>query len=245
VTAPTGTADVVVAGKAVWYYLGPGGVNTPLNIPAWTSGMALRAGGAALYNNANAQTVVVGNYTEGGQGPVQGFFGAMLIGGLQGAGVRGTISWLRNPSGYFTIDKLSVNSAFNGPGTSWSVGPSGSAPAADLAFDYHTTQSNITQNYYSWANGTPTIEYTLNVNKPAGAVQNARVAHYFEIGHAIIQSIDSTGIGLQAGKVLKVNGIQVLGGRQTGTAADATDLASAITLVNDLKAKLVAHGLIS
>jgi hypothetical protein len=38
---------------------------------------------------------------------------------------------------------------------------------------------------------------------------------------------------------------QVVAARQTGTAANATDLATAITLVNDLKAKLVAHGLIS
>ena len=44
---------------------------------------------------------------------------------------------------------------------------------------------------------------------------------------------------------LQVNGTKVVGPRQTGTAANASDLATAITLVNDLKAKLVAHGLIS
>lgn len=52
-------------------------------------------------------------------------------------------------------------------------------------------------------------------------------------------------VDLSSGKVYKVNGTQVVGARQTGTPADATDLASAIALVNDLKAKLVAHGLIA
>lgn len=47
------------------------------------------------------------------------------------------------------------------------------------------------------------------------------------------------------GKGIKVNGNQVVSDRQTGTAATATDLATAITLVNDLRTKLIAHGLIS
>jgi hypothetical protein len=41
-----------------------------------------------------------------------------------------------------------------------------------------------------------------------------------------------------------VNGLQVITARQTGTVANATDLASAIALANDLKAKLITHGLI-
>lgn len=55
----------------------------------------------------------------------------------------------------------------------------------------------------------------------------------------------SAGLNLGSGMVLKANGTQVVTTRQTGTAANATDLATAITLVNDLKAKLITHGLIS
>jgi hypothetical protein len=58
-------------------------------------------------------------------------------------------------------------------------------------------------------------------------------------------TIDASGLNLASGKVLKVGGTTVVGARQTGTPADATDLASAIALVNALKAKLVAHGLIA
>lgn len=52
-------------------------------------------------------------------------------------------------------------------------------------------------------------------------------------------------VALGAGWALFNNGLQVVGARQTGTPADATDLATALTLVNALKAKLIAHGLIS
>ena len=45
--------------------------------------------------------------------------------------------------------------------------------------------------------------------------------------------------------VFKVGGNKVVGARQTGTAAAATDLATALTLVNDLRTKLIAHGLVS
>jgi hypothetical protein len=50
---------------------------------------------------------------------------------------------------------------------------------------------------------------------------------------------------MPSGTAISISGTQVVGAQQTGTAADATDLASAIALVNDLKAKLIAHGLIA
>lgn len=65
----------------------------------------------------------------------------------------------------------------------------------------------------------------------------AQAATYF--------TANGAGINLASGMTVKVNGTQVVTSRQTGTAANATDLATAITLVNDLKARLVTHGLIS
>lgn len=59
-------------------------------------------------------------------------------------------------------------------------------------------------------------------------------------------ALSNSGLDIVSGTPqLKVSGTKVVGPRQTGTVADATDLATAIALVNDLKAKLVAHGLIS
>lgn len=57
-------------------------------------------------------------------------------------------------------------------------------------------------------------------------------------------ALDLTGNANVAG-VYKVSGTQVVGARQTGVPADATDLATALTLLNWLKAKLMLHGLVA
>lgn len=123
--APSGTT----ADNTWWYYLSAGGVNTGLNIPAWSSSMTLRAGGAGKFMNANARTLLLGAYTEGGQGPIQGDHPAMAIGGMQGSGVKGTMLSVENYSGtlnaaqvgainpvtgygnYLTADRLEFNRA--------------------------------------------------------------------------------------------------------------------------------------
>lgn len=126
VTAPVGTADT-----ANWYYIGAGGVNAPANIPAWVNGMTLRAGGAGLYNNANSQAVIFGSYTESGQGPVQGTYGAQVIGGQQGAQVKGTITYLLNRLGTLTanligaIDTSQFGPTFQMPNASYPIGKLG------------------------------------------------------------------------------------------------------------------------
>lgn len=60
---------------------------------------------------------------------------------------------------------------------------------------------------------------------------------------------EGKGIGVEGSltisKVLSVNGTQVVTARQTGTAAVATDPATTMALVNDLRSKLITHGLIS
>jgi hypothetical protein len=53
-------------------------------------------------------------------------------------------------------------------------------------------------------------------------------------------------IGLMgAGRALWNNGLQVLGQRQTGCPSAATDLATAITLLNFIRTALITHGVIS
>jgi hypothetical protein len=50
---------------------------------------------------------------------------------------------------------------------------------------------------------------------------------------------------VNVGSVYEIGGTQVVGARVTGCPGNATDLASAITLVNFLRTALITHGLIS
>lgn len=83
--APSGTT----ADNAWWYYLQAGGPSAGNNIPAWSAGINVRAGGAARYANPNAQNLLLGTYTEGGQGPIQGVVPTLIFGGSHGYVPRG------------------------------------------------------------------------------------------------------------------------------------------------------------
>lgn len=65
---------------------------------------------------------------------------------------------------------------------------------------------------------------------------------------AALLTIDSGGIKLLSGDAIQINSQQVVGGRGAALPADATDLATALTLVNAIKARLKAtggHGLVA
>lgn len=64
----------------------------------------------------------------------------------------------------------------------------------------------------------------------------------------VVGTVDPSGINLVTGKALRVNSQQVVGGRLTALPADATDLATAIALVNAIKARMKVtggHGLVA
>jgi hypothetical protein len=68
------------------------------------------------------------------------------------------------------------------------------------------------------------------------------------VGDAAVTSVSGTGLNLTSGKVLSVAGQQVVGARGASLPPDATDLASVVTLVNAIKARLKTtggHGLVA
>jgi hypothetical protein len=99
--------------------------------------------------------------------------------------------------------------------------------------------------------GSGSGNWLISYSAPGGAYQRLHVEAsdiYFgtSFGAADLAKLNANGLDLAAaGRSYSINGTQVVTARQTGTAADATDLSSAIALVNDLKAKLITHGLIA
>jgi hypothetical protein len=93
--------------------------------------------------------------------------------------------------------------------------------------------------------------WLISYNAPGGAYQRLHVeasdVHFgTSFSASDLAKLDASGLDLGGtGRSYSINGTRVVSSRQTGTAANASDLASAITLVNDLKSKLIAHGLIA
>jgi len=112
--------------------------------------------------------------------------------------------------------------------------------------------------------GTPTLGNRFSMGVDYSDSNKFKISQYDELGSndiLVINEDQQIGLGMSpasgarldvngpiriaSGYGLKVGSDQVVGARQTGTAVNAYDIATAITLVNDLKAKLIAHGLIS
>ena len=215
VNAPSGTA----ADNPWWYFYAPGAPAADRSIPAWSSGMTLRSGGAYLMEQA--ANVMVGCYAEQDQGVTQLQTGSICIGGLMGSGVKGFGTYLRSALNYTTVDKLQV--------------------MLDTVFAGQAVARG------EWAfNGPNLYDGKIFSNDGTRAlVLDGQNYVSITIGGGFTGNFQSSGLDLAAGKTISINGNQLLTARQTGTPADASDLATAIILLNAIKAKLVAHGLIS
>jgi hypothetical protein len=219
-TPPSGTADT-----SVWLYLGPGAPAS--GIPAWTSGMSLRCGAPYRTSNFNAPNRFYNPYEEGDQGFSQFVHPTMVDGGIHGQG---------RPKGTGLYSEV-VAAGGSCPGVQWSgalrltgENPGFNGPGGLELLMYGGSAS-------IWG-----VDRDRGVRIPI-VLDGSAIS--LEVNDVVIVSASSNSLDLGPGKVLTANGQQVIGARQTGTSADATDLATAITLVNDLKAKLTAHGLIA
>jgi hypothetical protein len=85
---------------------------------------------------------------------------------------------------------------------------------------------------------------TRGVGPPSGGPTGGNMFSPFQTGDGASPPTMATAQTVTYDGRHFVNGLQVITARQTGTVANATDLASAIALANDLKAKLITHGLI-
>jgi hypothetical protein len=92
-----------------WWLLAANG-GPGANIPAWTSGMALRSGGSVLFDSMSNGGLLTG-YVEGSQGPVQLFGPSIAIGSSLGF-VRGA-QWIGNPTGPVAYNMVSVQGRQN------------------------------------------------------------------------------------------------------------------------------------
>jgi hypothetical protein len=188
-------------------------------------------------SQASAHPTLVHCYSEGG-GPACTFGpGTLRVGGNWNPGDTGG-GYVYAAGDAVHVNALDCDGTLNVLGTTANIGPqAGSVTDTALTLDT-TNTAGIFVNRYNNTSG------ALIAND--GALNNAFGTWQIKAaGNVDVLHISSAGADLQTGKVLSVAGTQVVGPRQTGTPADATDLATALTLVNALKAKLVAHGLIS
>ena len=252
--APSGT----MANNIWWGFMSAGGVAGD-EYPAWVSGMAIRAGGSLRIEGSFEQNVVLGWYREPDQSPpqVEASAATLWLSPMGGHttlfdGSRGGHGLTASGAGMALQRGLTVGEGANDG--SVPVAGAGMAVRGDLyltrantiahdpIFHLNTTSAYSTFQFEHQGNARALFQYDVNngllyfthTNKP----------HLYYVNSALVGQINSTGIDLASGKVLKVNGTQVVGG-QGAAVANATDAASAITQLNALLERCRAHGLIA
>jgi hypothetical protein len=141
-----------------------------------------------------------------------------MVGWTRGVAVlTGDLNGVRAYGGGVTAD-----GSLKAYGTFHSFGPQSGA-IGDQTLFLDTTNSNITCRGRRWASGVASdigaITYTYGFGMFYDTA-NATWAHTFRINGASTVAIKSTGIDLQAGKILSLAGTPLIGPRKTGWALD-------------------------
>jgi hypothetical protein len=205
-----------------------------------------------------AVTQIIGGYFESGtsfMAPLSGnamFFGTVSL--VNGAGFKGIVS-IAGSGGVLGSPPLQLS----GPVLAQNDGSgSGAAQFNGDVLSYGTGRFTIQNNgnpygtsdsaagrLRIWLNGGNQTYVSsasdLWLNAESGSIEQ-------RVGDAAVTSVSGTGLNLTSGKVLSVAGQQVVGARGASLPPDATDVASAVTLVNAIKARLKAtggHGLVA
>lgn len=223
VAASTTTPPSSAVDTPAWIFVEGGGADSAH--PGWVSGMAVRTGGAYRTDGDSARNVFTGCYSESGEGPSQFNGPSLVLGGLHGAGIKGSVlndaygGELRgNQVGLIAARDLAVNGTLSA--SSAVIGPSSGAAADSQLFVDHTN-FNSYLTFRSWAAGVATIIGSVQASRNFGFLWNVTAgrAHRVRIADVDIAIIDSAGIELGSGKVLRVNGQQIVGSRDTGWTA--------------------------
>lgn len=236
---PSGTT----ANNQGWGYLSPGGAVA--SIPAWANTINFRSGGHGRIEGAYQLGVNISTYHEADQPPLQIEAGGMLYlsqltgrpvmftGAPWGGAIEGTAAGL-TVAGSLTVGN---GVAYGYPVASAAITVRGDGYLtrdAGIAYD-PTFHINSTSNYgtlqFEFAG---TLKGMIQYYNAGGGASNMYYllttpgVHLFYINGVNVANVTADGLELAAGKVVKVNGVQVLG-TQGAAIADAAHSVAAPT----------------
>lgn len=227
-----------------WIYCYDGGAGGNV-VPTWTNGITVRSGGPwVVWGHVGTQATIIGSYSEPGQAKAQGRDNALCI-GKQGADVAAGITYLiSNAGALYTRNAITTESNFTAGGAAQTFGPTSGATLNQLLLRSGTGGSRIGFQSGSGSDGGIVVS-------PGGAMFLGAVGTVtFRSGSPEVDvfTYDSAGVNLASGKVLKVNGTQVVSSRGAAVAdasGGGTVDTEARAAINALLARCRAHGLIA
>lgn len=246
VNAPSGTT----ADNAWWGYWQAGGVSAATGVPAWFNGINVRSGGPVLcwgLNNTSKfipADVEINGVSQFDQRslPLGGDFNAFSAVRVSGGNLyRNRLGNLRSDlTGLVSEGSLTLAGSIVARDPTNFLGPNAGSAVVDATT---VLASRSTQHVIQWqifdSGGNPGAVFaSIGGYSGLGLIYDTAGAriHRFRIGNVDMAQVVATGLELPAGKVLTVNGQQVIGARGAAvadpaaiTSSDAANAAAAPT----------------
>jgi hypothetical protein len=246
-----------------------------LNIPAWTSGITVRDGGGFKTDGLNARNQLIGCYTEGGQAPSQLCSPTLVIGGLHGVPIvnndpaRDDCTIIAGDGSSYFPNKVFFGDLFAGKKVSTASIftlhnrtplTAGYRARQDFCVGYESdgvTPAPLAS-IYAFATAPVAADNTGQIMFATRAWTSGVMTDRLQLDGDNLTLQPAVDLGLKLGQParrysevnvgplgIKVNGTKVIGTQGAALPADATDLPTAIALLNAMKARMVAHGLVA
>jgi hypothetical protein len=209
--APSG-AD---ASNQGWVLIGPLADDQPWNnIRTWVSGRNYRSGGSYAASDPNNRAQLLSCYSEGDMGPSQIYGRGRIDGGLHENGVRGLHVYNENDGLRVAGNYLTATKGFRAWGPiELGEGDKPFQVATVMGSNYSALQFKV--NYVSMGD----VFATATALHISGNGEGLKL----QVSAATVAAVTTGGLDLAAGKVVRMDGLQVVGARRTGwTAATGT-----------------------
>jgi hypothetical protein len=143
----------------------------------------------------------------------------------------------------FAQGNLTVGGALNVASPTPAFGPQ-SGPASDCALYVDNTNYNSFVFFRSWSAGAPHLDGWVRGRRNVGLEINSIGGMALQCNGLTVANVSDLGLEIATGKVLQINGAQVLTTQQSAIADDISGLANQ-AVVNAILNALRSHGLIA
>lgn len=225
--ASTNSPPASATDNAHWGYARDGAANPAMSIPTWTSGIAVREGGAYCTDSPSASHVFTNCYSEMDQAPSRLSQNTLVLNGLHAAGVTGCGRVTSRLGQLAAFPNFYTEGSITADGATHSFGPK-SGTALDTGLFMESTNVINAINGRSWVGGVPQVDGYIQTVRGFGIDVNGN-------GQWVRFKVNNNDVGTVQGDGLHIIGVGAFSGALSAANLSGTNSGDqTITLTGDV-----------